>query len=355
MKLQYLCSWTLPVVLTGLAVSSDAGTGDTFWLDSNDSSLTSQVSTEAILDGTLIGNWDAKTNPGGTKTMPGAWGEEGNEPIPLDARQELAGGGATNPSGTFTLNIDTGIGLIGIEDLDVDLLGGETLVDIPLDSTVYMMFDTFRTYNPASLFVGGFEIPIPAGSGSITSWAMAQDGTVAGGVLVETGTPGSWTFSVEALVTMTMAGNVEGQPFEFPPQEILLDIQGTCVELDGALTITMQLDELSESSQDIPPIPLPETPLDLPTILPPGDVAQVVLAMELVGFADSLSISGTLVARGDAKQTPGDVNGDGYVNVDDLLVVISQWGPCSGCSGDLNEDGVVGVDDLLVILAHWGQ
>ena len=52
---------------------------------------------------------------------------------------------------------------------------------------------------------------------------------------------------------------------------------------------------------------------------------------------------------------PGDVNGDGYVNVDDLLVVISQWGPCSGCSGDLNEDGVVGVDDLLVILAHWGQ
>ena len=154
---------------------------------------------------------------------------------------------------------------------------------------------------------------------------------------------------------MTMAGNVEGQPFEFPPQEILLDIEGTCVEQDGALTITMQLDELSESSQDIPPIPLPETPLDLPTILPPGDVAHVVLAMELVGFADSLSISGTLVARGDAKQTPGDVNGDGYVNVDDLLVVISQWGPCSGCSGDLNEDGVVGVDDLLVILAHWGQ
>ena len=355
MKMQSMFSSALPAMLIGLAVPVETSAQETLWIDSNASVLTSQVSTEAVLDGTLIGNWDPKSMPDGTKTMPGAWGEEGNEPIALDSRQELAGGATTNPSGSYTLNIDTGIGLIGIENLDVDLLGGETRVEIPVDSTVYMLFETFRTYNPASLFVGGFEIPIPAGSGAITSWTMVQDDTVAGGVLVETGTPGSWTFAVEALVTLSMSGTLEGQPFEFPPQEVLLEIEGTCVEQDGVRTITMNLDESSGSSQDIPPIPLPETPLDLPTILPPGDVAHVILALEIIGFANSISVNGALVARGDAEENPGDVNGDGTVNVDDLLVVISQWGPCSGCSGDITGDGVVGVDDLLVILAHWGE
>ncbi len=52
--------------------------------------------------------------------------------------------------------------------------------------------------------------------------------------------------------------------------------------------------------------------------------------------------------------TPGDVNGDGVVGTDDLLTVISMWGPCEPpCSADLNGDGQVGTDDLLVILANW--
>lgn len=355
MNQQYLCQWSLSVVLIGLAGSSNAGSGETFWLDSNDSSFTAQVSTEALLDGTLIGNWDEEVLPDGTKTMPGVWGGEGNEPIPLDVRQEFSGGGSTNPSGSCVLNIDTGIGLIGIEDLEVDLLGGESRVELPLDSTVYMLFDTFRTYNPASLYVGGIEFPIPVGSGVITTWRMTQDDTIAGGVLVESGTPGSWTFSAEVFVAMSISGELEGQPFEFPPQEILIGIEGTCVDNGSVRTITMSFDELIETSEDIPPVDLPDTPLDLPTILPPGDIAHVILSLDLVGLGSLLALEAQLVTRGDAEQTPGDVNGDGYVNVDDLLVVISQWGPCPGCSGDLNGDGVVGVDDLLVILAHWGQ
>jgi len=52
---------------------------------------------------------------------------------------------------------------------------------------------------------------------------------------------------------------------------------------------------------------------------------------------------------------PGDLNGDGVVDVNDLLELLSQWGPCpSGCSGDLDGDGTVGVDDLLALLAHFG-
>ena len=42
-------------------------------------------------------------------------------------------------------------------------------------------------------------------------------------------------------------------------------------------------------------------------------------------------------------------------NVNDLLDLISQWGPCPGCEWDLNGDGVVDVTDLLAVIAGWGS
>jgi hypothetical protein len=51
---------------------------------------------------------------------------------------------------------------------------------------------------------------------------------------------------------------------------------------------------------------------------------------------------------------PGDLNGDGVVDVNDLLIIIADWGPCSGeCPADLNGDGVVSVGDILAILSYW--
>lgn len=54
--------------------------------------------------------------------------------------------------------------------------------------------------------------------------------------------------------------------------------------------------------------------------------------------------------------SPADVNNDGYVGVDDLLLVISGWGPCGPfiCPADINDDGQVGVDDLLYVIQDWG-
>ena len=51
---------------------------------------------------------------------------------------------------------------------------------------------------------------------------------------------------------------------------------------------------------------------------------------------------------------PGDVNGDGIVNVTDLLTIMDAWGPCSGCPADLNGDGIVDVTDLLEVVGNWG-
>ena len=55
---------------------------------------------------------------------------------------------------------------------------------------------------------------------------------------------------------------------------------------------------------------------------------------------------------GDCPAT-ADVNGDGVVNVNDLLIVLGAWGECNGCQSDLDGDGTVSVNDVLALLAAW--
>jgi hypothetical protein len=47
-----------------------------------------------------------------------------------------------------------------------------------------------------------------------------------------------------------------------------------------------------------------------------------------------------------------DVNTDGNVNVNDILILIGNWGG-SGI-GDINQDGIVDVSDLLIVVGNWG-
>lgn len=77
-------------------------------------------------------------------------------------------------------------------------------------------------------------------------------------------------------------------------------------------------------------------------------------------FAGGLNANHVAVWRGCADASPGpqgDLNGDGVVDVADLLILLSQWGPCprdAGCTADLNDDGTVDVADMLILLANWG-
>jgi hypothetical protein len=52
---------------------------------------------------------------------------------------------------------------------------------------------------------------------------------------------------------------------------------------------------------------------------------------------------------------PGDITGDGVIDVNDLLAVIGAWGACppGSCPADLNGDGFVDVDDLLLVISNW--
>ncbi len=54
----------------------------------------------------------------------------------------------------------------------------------------------------------------------------------------------------------------------------------------------------------------------------------------------------------------GDTNGDGVVNVTDLVNVINAWGTDGqgdGFDADLNDDGEVNVLDLIQVISEWGD
>jgi hypothetical protein len=54
-------------------------------------------------------------------------------------------------------------------------------------------------------------------------------------------------------------------------------------------------------------------------------------------------------------QSPADVDGDGDVDVDDLLAVILTWGECppGPCPADVDGSGTVDVDDLVIVILSW--
>ena len=95
----------------------------------------------------------------------------------------------------------------------------------------------------------------------------------------------------------------------------------------------------------------------VPALLDAGDI-------DVDGYADLVTIGSPRIQRRGATMTAlethpnrrclGDVDGDGAVDVLDLLEIISSWGPCLGCATDINTDGQVDILDLLEVLSAWG-
>ena len=94
-------------------------------------------------------------------------------------------------------------------------------------------------------------------------------------------------------------------------------------------------------------------------------VGQDVLGIALFGFGQDAH--GELYVFGNPTGVPfgtqgvvlkmttglGDVNADGVVNFEDLLVLLGDWGKCDRCPADINEDGEVSFEDILIVLANW--
>lgn len=49
-----------------------------------------------------------------------------------------------------------------------------------------------------------------------------------------------------------------------------------------------------------------------------------------------------------------DVNGDGILDVNDIMTIIMNWGSTNSPLCDLNGDGVVEVNDIIILISAWG-
>jgi len=76
------------------------------------------------------------------------------------------------------------------------------------------------------------------------------------------------------------------------------------------------------------------------------------------GVTDANPVTGSFHATADSTVELfhlADLDLSGVGAVQDLLMLLSQWGPCpTDCMADIDGDGVVNVDDLLALFAAWG-
>ncbi len=98
---------------------------------------------------------------------------------------------------------------------------------------------------------------------------------------------------------------------------------------------------------------------DLNDFLPQGFQGDLINAPDINEsgvIAATARHNGLLRALLLSPPDPADINQDGVVNINDLLILLGAWGPCGNCSdcpADLDGDCAVETVDLLTLLANW--
>lgn len=328
-----------------LAFAAVARAQDLIFTFAPQSSLT--LTTDFVIDseGVLLGDYDEVANPAGTRTRPGLFGGSGNQPIPAAIDLSLAGSDTTRPTGSFRLNADIQAGSFTLDAFGADLLGGASL-DVPF--TLGLLYETFRTLTPNSLFLGGVRLPIPLGQASVTALTFVQSDAV-NGILVPTETSGVFTFVALVPVNVTLSASVLAQSFDLPGSGAALPLTGTLDFTSATPTITIAWDLALD--QPFPPEliaqipPVENQPLPLPTILPPGSVANLLLSLTVTSGNAGFGTSASLLAQGSIRCST-DLNSDGMVDAFDLMAFVDAF-EAGTPPADFNADGFIDLFDYL--------
>lgn len=301
MRKQAINVWLLFVAVAGYGVTeafaSQIGTYD-FTINRMQSGLAAAVSADVSTDGTLIGNYDEKTNPTGTRTKPGLFGPFGaTENLPVQTRLGVGMDGTINTrtDGGFRLVIDRKSNSLSMSGFEADFLSGSG-VNLPI--TITLQTETFRTRNPTFLYPG-VPIELPLGEATLSRFDVVQVGDAAPGVITPDGT-GAFGFTIVPLVQLNLTISVLGNEFVVPGVPTPFPLAGTLrVMGDNATIDAMQPIELTQSA--MPGVMIPQFPLALPT-LNPDQPANVLLDLTLQEV--QASIIGTLNLRADGVLIP---------------------------------------------------
>ncbi|MDZ4831200.1 MAG: hypothetical protein SGJ09_13515 [Phycisphaerae bacterium] len=311
------------------------------------STLTSTTTIAAPVVGTFIGNYDAVSNPTGTKTIPGLFGGSGNNAINYSAAFDASGDNTSHPTGGFAMSVDVGLLSFSVSNLAIDLLGATAA---SIDATATVTYSNFHTQNPNAIFPG-LTLPLPLGTATLDALDATQTGGAIGGVLVPQGRT-SYTFLAAIPVNLTAVVTLNGQTIATDPIPFALPIAGT-IDFGGeSVTLTASIASSFEQTTPLDPAPsFTAQPLDLPTILPPGGTAHLLFSGAISSITVGAGVDASFFADAVPQLNPADLNGDGIVGAADLGILLGAWGT-SG-PGDLSGDGVVGPADLGILLGAW--
>lgn len=269
------------------------------------SGVTGTVQTTTSSSGTLIGDWDATSNPSGTRTKPGLFGPFGpteNVAVPVPEFGVSAGGNvALRTAGGFDLDIDASSGTVLMRNFGANFLAsGPATLPINLN----LLYNAFRTQNPSSVFPAlPVPISLPLGNAQLSRFDGAQVGPGTSGSLVQTG-PGTYEFVVAPVLLVTLEAEVLGTPLALPPLPLPVPLQGT-ITVSGTSAVLSSLAPLQGGFTQNPALALPQIPLGLPTVLPPGGTANVLFDLTLDELGFDLELSNALVANGTLIPSPG--------------------------------------------------
>ncbi len=90
----------------------------------------------------------------------------------------------------------------------------------------------------------------------------------------------------------------------------------------------------------------------------PVDLVTIEWTSGIVQYLYDVAVNQTLTVL-EAAPLAGDLDGDGFVGINDLNIVLSNWNqttpPGVPILGDPSADGFVGIDDLNTVLGNWNQ
>lgn len=262
---------TLPLVYGLLLASTVHAQSFDALVDPLSSSSVIALETELSNRGTLIGNYDPSSNPGGTQTRLGLFGGSGNMPIPISLDLISASGGESAPEGAFGLELDVP-GLAGsLSGLVLDLAPDSVFSS---DASARLTYQTFRTVNPSCTYLSLGPVSLPVGEiGQIRDIMLVQ--TQPAALQLET-TPEPTRYALagalQALLSLRVETGFSPEPLVLSDLPVLLPLVGTLERsgLDRYQLVVTATPQASTGSLDLGGVELPPLPLALPCPFPPG-------------------------------------------------------------------------------------
>lgn len=244
-----------------------------FTLDSATSATNIGALFSIDLPSSAIGDYDATTNPTGTRTCTTLFGTCNNTAIPFTNSLDIDSSLVGSPSGSFLATVDVGAGVAIVSGFAAAPLGKQAG---GADLTLNLLYSTFRTQQPDSLYIGGINLPLPLGQVTVDNLLIAQSGDAPG---VVTATAATDVYDFAALLDTTLEFDIDflGNATHVGPIPFPLPVVGV-LDLSGASALlSLTVDQTAKQTvadplggQTFPSIALP-----LPTILPPGGTANL--------------------------------------------------------------------------------